>query len=91
MEPADCHPPLSSSATEDTDGDLQSMTVTSLALFFFPKLRNLLNPFGVSFGDRAAPETLPPALPGVLVFSVLLSARFFRRRAVSASSALSMD
>ncbi|GJM87048.1 hypothetical protein PR202_ga02965 [Eleusine coracana subsp. coracana] len=70
------------------------MTVTSLPPFFFPKLRNLLNPFGVSFGDRAVPaETLLRALPGV--FSALFSARcfsrFFRRSAASASSTLSMD
>lgn len=99
--PVDCHLPLalplSSSAGEGTDGDVQSMTVASLPLCFFPKLRNLLNPLTVvSLGDRAVPENLLPALPGgVLGAGAALfsahSARFFRTRAVSASSSLSMD
>lgn len=96
--PAGCHLPLSSSAGEGTDGDVQSMTVASLPLCFFPKLRNLLNPLTVvSLGDRAVPENLLlPALPGgvlgagAALFSVR-SSRFFCTRTASASSSLSMD
>lgn len=99
--PAGCHLPLalplSSSAGEGTDGDVQSMTVASLPLCFFPKLRNLLNPLTVvSLGDRAVPENLLPALPGgvlgagAALFSAR-SSRFFRTRTASASSNLSMD
>jgi hypothetical protein len=40
---AGCHLPLALLAGQGTGGDMQSITVTSLPLCFFLKLRNLLN------------------------------------------------
>jgi hypothetical protein len=40
---AGCHLPLASLTGEGTGDDVQSMTVTTLPLCFFLKLRNLLN------------------------------------------------